>query len=286
MSVTLRFPGDGMLIGVPSDTRLEMFPRIGNLSAYENVEYHIGSPPVCFVVKRVVLESQPENFLATQMSRCIAMRSGLSEEERGDCLRVVLNDLSPTLFPLVFCFLNQTFDNPSIACIPMTGLSPEEIAEVTRLVEGVICIKSPLTSLLFKAKRPLVDANGIQFTFSGRLAISSEGQDCGHMGQTAVSEDGRITHTNGSGAILVIDLHKIPTAVPWPHSLMEDQPLFPGAVDHSHTFFVPAVAILCVTNGKRIICEGIYFTEEDKICVKAIDQEAYGMVWAEIQVLY
>ena len=326
MSVALRFPGNGMIVNVPAGTCFDIFPQGGDYSAYENVEYRVGEPAVSFRVKLAVIQSQPESFLAKQLSYCATMGKDFEATESADCLKVTLKTHDPLLFPIVFCFLNQTFTDPSIASIPTAGLSPDEIAQVTELADGFLGIKTPLVSLLFQAKRPLVDAAAIQIAYSGLLSISPDGPLCTNTGKAAVSEDGRITYTDAlSGSKLAIDLKKIRTEEPWVPSMAEDQlremrriarqtarenaqlpsliasdplppvsddvPLYPFPVDHRTSFFIPATAIVCMVSGTtadqtRVVCEGVYDTEADMLRIQAINQEEHNMLWAEMQVLH
>ena len=229
MSIALRFPCN-MLVKVAPETRFEIFPS-GDFTAYENVEYHIGDPSVCFVVKRTVVESQPRSFFGLQLTHRHSMSRDIQQEGEHNVIKVVLKDYNPMLFPSAFGYLNQVFTDPETATIPLTGLSGKEKKQVTQLVKGFLGVENPLQSLLFKARDQQFKANEVLLSANGRLTdskkiprISALPDNYGVIKAT-ISQEGVITCVQSSPSVtmtMTINLHKIPTAAPWPRSIVED----------------------------------------------------------------
>ena len=230
MSIALRFPGN-MLVNVAPDTRFEIFPK-GDYAAYENVEYHIGDPSVCFVVKRVVVESQPRSFLGLQLAHSLTMGGDVEQEGENAVIKVMLKEHDPLLFPYAFDFMNQTYAEPSTAAIPTIKLSKDEIEQIAQLVNEFLAIENPLQALLFKVKSPKFKADEIRLSARGRLTDGKKrarfGQNMtrdSRMIKATISQEGIITCVQSDSSVtttVTINLHKIPTEAPWPKSIMED----------------------------------------------------------------
>ena len=316
MSISLRFP---MPVNVAPDACFELFPT-GDYDAYENVEYHIGSPAVRFVVKRAVVEAQPRSFLALQLAHRLTMGGNKDiAEKQDDNTTVILKEHDPKLFPLVFGYMNQAFTNPSTANIPATGLSKAEVDAVRELTKGFLAIDD-LSSLLFKAKSALPSIDGIRLQVKGRLDARH-----GKRLHATVSPDGVITCTaEGQDISITINLRDVPTEAPWPKSLVGDKvlqllqdgrnaarakgPSSPPAfgdilppvpetddelvpypytdIDHQTNFFIPAAAIVCKLHDDTLaVCEGVYRCEEDHLRIDAVDQDKYHWLWLEVDAM-
>jgi hypothetical protein len=301
MSIPLRFP---MLVKVAPDTRFEIFPE-GDFSAYPNVEYHIGYPSVCFVVKQIVVMKQPQCFLAQQLSSQIT-------GEVGGTIKVTLKDHDPLLFPVIFGYMNQTFEEPSAATISTTGLSKAEVDTVEHLVKEFFAMDD-LCALLLKSKHPLFNADGVSLEAKGRtydrqgkrVKLNAENLDDKSIKAT-ISSDGIISCTAEGDFSMTINLREIPTDGRAPKSLMGEETVAklksargssllcgdsPGTeinpypdVDQKTVFFIPASAIVCMIGKTRVFCEGVYRCEEEYIRIDAVDQFEFHWLWLEVTV--
>ena len=224
MSIPLCFP---MPVTVAAESRIELFPQ-GEYSAYANVEYRIGTPAVRFVVKRNVIEAQPDSFFAKQLEHQAVMGGGAVHVENTTTV-VTLDDPTycPRLFPIVFNYLNQTFVNPTTAKIATDGLSKEDIEAVRELAKGFLCIKDR-TSFLFIVQSPLFHAGIIDFTVNSRLSDDDDtrrNKRAKTSPPTSFITDDRVMHCSIHGVVVTIYLRDIPTSAPWAKSLIGDQVL-------------------------------------------------------------
>jgi hypothetical protein len=292
MSIPLRFPGNALTRVAPG-TRFEMFPSDAHMEAEELIEYYIGAPPVCFAISRRVIPAG--SFLERQMAR------GLKDvQNEGGVTKVLLEGHAPLLFPLVFAYLNQLFADPRTAALPTTGLSDDEAERFTQLVNGFLLVENPQQSLLFK--RPPFD--GVRLRVHGRLfdpnSDTFRAPFMVRLFSATISPEGVITcvptHFDVTSTV-TIDLRRIPTAYPWPRSIVEhavramaddeqDDHLVRNQfqVDNVTSFFVPAQAISCrMHDGTYVVCEGVFRCEKNEIYLHSVCQ--FKWLWLRVEVV-
>ena len=124
--IDVRFPG-GLLMKVSPGARFQMFVD-GDAGEDEKVvEYHVGDPSVCFVVRRSVIPAQ--SFFGVQL----ALQLRDVEDEEDGVVKVVLKEHSPLLFAFAFDYMNQVAFRPSTAVLRTTGLSVDEATQMAAL---------------------------------------------------------------------------------------------------------------------------------------------------------
>lgn len=263
MMVSLRFPGN-LLVRVAPETRLEMFPPADGA---EVVEYRIGTPAVRFAVLRAVVEASPQSFLAVQLANISRMQGDLA----GSAIR--LADHDPLMFPLVFAYLNDSYARPRAVRLPFAGLSFDEAAALRELMVEYLGLGDRYSLLFAVQHMEELDASRIRLVASGRL--------CGECPEAyPVSTDGTITCAYGSVGMISVNLRRVPTDGTWPARIPGSAPRYPDA-DQAVNFFIPATAIRCMAGETPVECEGIYYADEDRLRVDAVDQP----LWLEVRVV-
>ena len=299
--VPLRFPGARMNVSVPSGTCVEMFATGADGS---DVVYIVG--PVSFAVKETVVPS--DSFLGMQLRS--PMRAGIaSDGGRTEVCLGVGHD--PCLFPILFDFLNRRFCSP-LAIVCIDGLSDEECKAVDTLIRGYMLVDAPpVTSTLHLMQRG-------RMAFVGRAS----GLLCPGVRAIAcqVTPD-YIVCVSGDSTVR-INIGMIPTMPPWPPSLVKDLiaammpeqgvraskrpcvgtrssfvlegdeldesgdfeiPQYPYDVDFKRSFFIPAVAISCIIEGNRVVCEGVFDCVKGTVRVDALATKSHAWVWLQVE---
>ena len=309
-TIELIFPHN-VSVRVASGARLELFPGAQE-PLQEEVVYVVGpeEATVRFVVKRAVIDALPESFLALQL------RSAFDRERQavGDGITEVrLSEHAPRLFPLVFGYANALFRSKPM--LPSMGLDEADACAVQVLMHDFFQLPrfdSPLVKLAQDARSRASLCQYVRFMHVGGRLSPNPTPFAGRMMAT-LDRHAVITCTGGGGSVRILLPH-VPVAAPWAESLMGDESLemkkkgreyarkeakrartksqvpdtdddllpYPYPVDLKRSFFIPAHAILCLSDrGERIVCEG--FIDETHLRIDALDLEKHAWLYLEVK---